>query len=62
VVRVSDYTVSYQIALVITLIYTQQVKYILTFMEIKSYIRHLKLERKPIKTMHKDVEETTNII
>jgi hypothetical protein len=35
--RVSDYTVPYPVALVITLIYMQKVKYILTFMEMKSY-------------------------
>jgi serine/threonine-protein kinase RIO1 len=35
--RVSDYTMPYQVALVITLIYMQQVTYILTFTEIKSY-------------------------
>jgi hypothetical protein len=34
--RVSDHTVPYPLALVIMLIYMQQVKYLLTFTEIKN--------------------------
>jgi hypothetical protein len=56
--RVSDYTVPYPIALVIPLIYMQKIKYILIFMEIKSYYSSFEIGKEAKKTVHKDVEET----
>jgi hypothetical protein len=47
--RVSDYAVPYPVAPGVTLIYMQQVKYILTFMEIKSYYSSFETGKKANK-------------
>lgn len=59
--KVSEYTVRYPVALVIMLIYRRQVKSILTFVEIKSYYKSFETGKKANKTTHKDGEETKNI-